>query len=60
MWDLIVSVPDHCLSFYFLLELLERKTLKQFHERDGSTNKQTNEQTNEHTNGKTKTIYPSA
>ena len=20
MWDLIVSVPDHCLSFYFLLE----------------------------------------
>ena len=21
MWDLIVSVPDHCLSFYFLLGL---------------------------------------
>ena len=20
MWDLIVSVPDHCLSFYFLGE----------------------------------------
>ena len=20
MWDLIVSVPDHCLSFYFTLE----------------------------------------
>ena len=19
MWDLIVSVPEHCLSFYFLL-----------------------------------------
>ena len=19
MWDLIVSVPDHCLSFYFFL-----------------------------------------
>ena len=19
MWDLIVSVPDHCLSFYFAL-----------------------------------------
>ena len=19
MWDLIVSVPDHCLSFYFVL-----------------------------------------
>ena len=22
MWDLIVSVPDHCLSFYFTFELL--------------------------------------
>ena len=21
IWDLIVSVPDHCLSFYFLLDL---------------------------------------
>ena len=21
MWDLIVSVPDHCLSFYFALSL---------------------------------------
>ena len=20
MWDLIVSVPDHCLSFYFPIE----------------------------------------
>ena len=20
MWDLIVSIPDHCLSFYFLLQ----------------------------------------
>ena len=20
MWDLIVSVPDHCLSFYFLTQ----------------------------------------
>ena len=19
MWDLIVSVPDHCLSFYFIM-----------------------------------------
>ena len=19
MWDLIVSVPDHCLSFYFII-----------------------------------------
>ena len=25
MWDLIVSVPDHCLSFYFML--LARKRL---------------------------------
>ena len=22
MWDLIVSVPDHCLSFYFAYALL--------------------------------------
>ena len=21
MWDLIVSVPDHCLSFYFLFRM---------------------------------------
>ena len=21
LWDLIVSVPDHCLSFYFVLEI---------------------------------------
>ena len=21
MWDLIVSVPDHCLSFYFTLQI---------------------------------------
>ena len=21
MWDLIVSVPDHCLSFYFVNKL---------------------------------------
>ena len=21
MWDLIVSVPDHCLSFYFSVHL---------------------------------------
>ena len=21
MWDLIVSVPDHCLSFYFTLSI---------------------------------------
>ena len=23
MWDLIVSVPDHCLSFYLGINLLE-------------------------------------
>ena len=23
MWDLIVSVPDHCLSFYFSLLIKE-------------------------------------
>ena len=22
MWDLIVSVPDHCLSFYFVVYLM--------------------------------------
>ena len=25
MWDLIVSVPDHCLSFYFSLRPFEPK-----------------------------------
>ena len=25
MWDLIVSVPDHCLSFYFAKPLRQRK-----------------------------------
>ena len=23
MWDLIVSVPDHCLSFYFVSHISE-------------------------------------
>ena len=23
MWDLIVSVPDHCLSFYFVATPME-------------------------------------
>ena len=27
MWDLIVSVPDHCLSFY-LVPMLEQKNKK--------------------------------
>ena len=27
MWDLIVSVPDHCVSFYFLLILQETKVM---------------------------------
>ena len=22
MWDLIVSVPDHCLSFYFVFDFI--------------------------------------
>ena len=30
MWDLIVSVPDHCLSFYLLLELFIRFTASAF------------------------------
>ena len=25
MWDLIVSVPDHCLSFYFEIMDIETK-----------------------------------
>ena len=29
MWDLIVSVPDHCLSFYFtFVELFSSKVHK--------------------------------
>ena len=24
IWDLIVSVPDHCLSFYFTMHKLEK------------------------------------
>ena len=28
MWDLIVSVPDHCLSFYFSNEPRHDKTNK--------------------------------
>ena len=27
MWDLIVSVPDHCLSFYFTQYLFDRLKL---------------------------------
>ena len=23
MWDLIVSVPDHCLSFYFIRRVVQ-------------------------------------
>ena len=26
MWDLIVSVPDHCLSFYFAVQGYARNT----------------------------------
>ena len=25
MWDLIVSVPDHCLSFYFVIKETQEK-----------------------------------
>ena len=28
MWDLIVSVPDHCLSFYFTLDKKNKKKKK--------------------------------
>ena len=28
MWDLIVSVPDHCLSFYFPKILMKIENLK--------------------------------
>ena len=27
MWDLIVSVPDHCLSFYFQSSYLTKKCI---------------------------------
>ena len=27
-WDLIVSVPDHCLSFYFLEQILNTSRLQ--------------------------------
>ena len=29
MWDLIVSVPDHCLSFYFTTAVAEEATKPQ-------------------------------
>ena len=32
MWDLIVSVPDHCLSFYFSMKFLD--TLFQMSKRE--------------------------
>ena len=35
MWDLIVSVPDHCLSFYYEkktdLDLVIRKSYQNIH-----------------------------
>ena len=30
MWDLIVSVPDHCLSLYFKTFLFSFKTLNRY------------------------------
>ena len=32
MWDLIVSVPDHCLSFYFKWTNINVKTLGIHHD----------------------------
>ena len=29
MWDLIVSVPDHCLTFYFEISDIETKDIIQ-------------------------------
>ena len=28
MWDLIVSVPDHCLSFYFEIKVTDFEILR--------------------------------
>ena len=30
MWDLIVSVPDHCLSFYFIFCIMKRAFVLKF------------------------------
>ena len=30
MWDLIVSVPDHCLSFYFEIDTVSPNSLYAF------------------------------
>ena len=45
MWDLIVSVPDHCLSFYFtsvasdilLLDLVHKMNISGHSETDQKT-----------------------
>ena len=31
MWDLIVSVPDHCLSFYFEFDFLAKEKGQRAH-----------------------------
>ena len=31
MWDLSVSVPDHCLSFYFSLDILYKSLVWRFY-----------------------------
>ena len=38
MWDLLVSVPDHCLSFYFVFSLffIEIPVSKQYRPRSGT------------------------
>ena len=30
MWDLIIAVPDHCLSFYFILQLFQYAFIKSY------------------------------
>ena len=30
MWDLIVSCPDHCLSFYFIIQNVLKQVVKYY------------------------------
>ena len=34
MWDLIVSVPDHCLSFYFVQKKKYNRNVPKFSDRE--------------------------
>ena len=38
MWDLIVSVPDHCLSFYFIQCIFQNNTSRCNSEPENSEN----------------------